>query len=1205
MIRRSQGNPGMQSAEDQDNLATASSPTVQVFALGGFRVLVRGRVVEDHAWRRKTARQLFKCLLSRPSRRMTRDEVVELLWPESDPEAASSNLRSTIHALRRAVEPQEQAVAPGIVFGDRDSVWLRPDDELWLDADAFERTVQQAWRSSELPLLEQASRLYAGHYLPEDLYEDWATERREALKQYWAELQIRLSQELERRGDPDEAARRLQRLLQVDRCDERAAQEAMQLLARNGHRSEALRIYQHLVEALADELGVEPSEETVAIQRQIAAGEVAERYVVATFRCAYPFPAPGELIGRDVELGLLERVLAGGRTGGKAALVGAPAGTGKSALVGELVKRAQAQGILCLAGGCYEERGAVPLGPFHDALVDFLLAQPPDRVRADLGNNVTDLARVVPELRYQLELADEPSRESPQIDRMRVFGAIHSWLRNLAQRGPLVLCLEDLHASDEATLHLFHYLVRQTRRLPLVLIGTYRSDEVDAGQPLAQMLAAVSRERLAENVQLAPLDRLKTNRLVGSLLDGSASEPLADSLYTATGGNPLFVEQLVLALSEGGQLHQRGGLWHGQTEMQGSPPIVGEVIAQRLQRLTQSCRDTLAVAAVFGHSLDYEVLLEAVQPPHESALLTDLDQAISASVLQEIAGGYAFRHVLLRDAVYWALSTPRRMLLHGRAGELLERLRGARADDYGAELAHHFTLAGQAAPVRAKALHYSMQAGRHAAELSSYPEALAHYSRAWELIEREGALADPHTRLEALEGRGWAEVELARWTETAGSFRAALALSQDRIHRGRAHGLIAFAHVHTGHLQEGLDECDSGLVELTDVAGPEAVGARLTLQQLIGFIWNLQGRYREVVRLGQQMLRDAATLEQPRTLVLAHNVIAWGFSGQGQAQPAREHYQAAIAAGERAGEKVLLATAYENLGRQSYLNGRFGEAREELGHALALYRDSANELRAVNALHHLCRVWVAQGELARAREQVEQALEQEVRGRERWAADAQQILGSIHALVDNWEAARACFEEALEIRARVGVMIDTVDSTVSLGLVRRHQGRWQEASAAFSEAARMADSIDPTPAAILAHRNMGRLHILQRDRDSAAIEIEQAVALAEAMPETLEYAPTLLVAAELRAMDSDFEAALALAKRSLECAKPLEQLIEAHILLAHIAVGLGDPALATAHATEAVGQAQNLGSRRLLALAQLAAARAARGRAPRRAAALL
>ena len=209
-----------------ERLGAVPPPAVQVFALGGFRVLVRGRVVDDQAWRRKTARQLFKVLLSQPNRRMTRDEVVELLWPESDQEAASSNLRSTLHALRQVLEPASESDFPRIVFSDRDSIWLRSDAELWVDADNFGQTVLQAWRSSDpLPLLEEASGLYAGHYLTDDLHADWAAERRDALKQSWAELQLRLSHELERRGDRDAAARPLHRLLQVDPSDERSVQK--------------------------------------------------------------------------------------------------------------------------------------------------------------------------------------------------------------------------------------------------------------------------------------------------------------------------------------------------------------------------------------------------------------------------------------------------------------------------------------------------------------------------------------------------------------------------------------------------------------------------------------------------------------------------------------------------------------------------------------------------------------------------------------------------------------------------------------------------------------------------------------------------------------------------------------------------------------------------------------------------------------------
>src|SRR5579864_455463 len=171
-------------------------PVVRVYTLGSFRVLVGDRSVEDSAWRRRTAKQLFKVLLTRTGRRMTRDEVIELFWPESDAEAAASNLRSTVYAMRHALAPAE------VVGGDHASIWLSSDDTLWTDAADFEQRVANAWRSTDpLPLLEQASTLYGGEYLPDDLFDDWATERRDALKRTWTELQFGLARALEARAD--------------------------------------------------------------------------------------------------------------------------------------------------------------------------------------------------------------------------------------------------------------------------------------------------------------------------------------------------------------------------------------------------------------------------------------------------------------------------------------------------------------------------------------------------------------------------------------------------------------------------------------------------------------------------------------------------------------------------------------------------------------------------------------------------------------------------------------------------------------------------------------------------------------------------------------------------------------------------------------------------------------------------------------------
>src|SRR5205807_1360025 len=151
-----------------------------------------------------------------------------------------------------------------------------------------------------IPRLEQASALYRGDYLPDDVYEDWATERRDALRRAWTDLEFRLAQHYEQHGAPEAALAELRRLLQTDTSNERAAQEAMRLLLELGRRPEALRVFHGLEQVLRDDLGVEPSERTLELQRQAARrAPPAPTLLAPAFRCAYPFPQPGQLIGRD------------------------------------------------------------------------------------------------------------------------------------------------------------------------------------------------------------------------------------------------------------------------------------------------------------------------------------------------------------------------------------------------------------------------------------------------------------------------------------------------------------------------------------------------------------------------------------------------------------------------------------------------------------------------------------------------------------------------------------------------------------------------------------------------------------------------------------------------------------------------------------------------------------------------------------------
>lgn len=1182
-----------------DPVRNASSITAYMF--GGFRLLVDGQEVPDPAWRRKKARQLFKYLLSRPNHRLLKEEALELFWPESDPTAGSTNFRSTLHALRQALEPHGRAAEAGLIVGDRDTIALQPGLDIWVDVDVFERLALDAQRTGRpLAALEEACALYTGEYLPEDIYEDWTVQRRESLRRTWVELELQLAQMHVQRGEPHAAVPELQRLLRADPSDERAAHELMRVLIQLGRRSEVARVYHALEVALREELGVEPSESTRDLYHQVERQEIsAASQPRRVFRCAYAFPEPTQLIGREAELERLQRVVDAGRVAGQAILLSAPAGTGKSALVGSVLRSARDAGVLCLAGAAYDERTGVPLAAFQEALTDYVLSAASSPLDTDVAGAATEVIAAVRDLRRSLATTGAAEGSTTRSmggsdDRSRLFGAVLSLLRKLAERSAVLLCLEDLHVADAASLSLLHYLLRQLRHTPVTVIATLRSEGLQPGEPLSVFVAAVERERLAEQLQLAPLSQTATERLIASLVGASVHGNLSASVYTATEGNPLFVEQLVFALREEGRLDHPAAVWQSAVvDASSLPRVIRAVITERLARLSDRAGETLQLAAVLGHTFEYTDLLAVVEPAEEAMLLVDLDEAIRAQIIRERPTGYAFSHSLLRDGVYWALSRTRRMLLHGRAGDVLERLAGDSAMDMAAELAYHFSRAGQTAPIRRKALNYSLRAGRAAAALASHREALQHFDVACSLMEDPALGADTEMRVAGLEGRGLAQGQQGMWQGCIASYRQVLDLVSDPRARAEARQSISFALHHTVDIVGARLEAEAGLAELSGVEDrPDVAVVRLELQHQLGFLWFLEGRFRDVLQLGTEMVPLAERLGEPRWLAWAHSVVGWGYMGAGRVPEALRHYELAVEAADRGGNKLDMADYRTNLGAQNYRGGRFAAAHEHLERAIIIYREAASDLRSVYALQLLGWVSIAEGNLNRAQEHAERAGALATEANDRWQADCLELNGALESLRGDWRSAQASLEQVLKMRQQVGHPAGIVDAFVALGEVAEACEEVDAAAQAYREAVAISNSMEPGPGVVAAHRQLGLNLLRSGDAVDGAASIAHAAELAEGMPESLEYAPTLLAQAELELRRGDAEAGLGFVQRVFDVPRTAIVGIEADALQAELLSAVGRRIEAQRAAHTALRAAEQLGAPALLRMAQRAASKA-------------
>jgi DNA-binding SARP family transcriptional activator/TolB-like protein len=255
------------------NQETSVTGKLELRLLGPVSLSVDGAVVEERLWTRRKSRSLVKILALAPRHQLHREQLIEYLWPEIEPDLAANNLNKAIHAARRALEPALKSGADSrFILTHDQQVILSAPGELWVDVAAFEQQAAAALKTTNATDYEAALELYGGELLPEDRYEDWAVARREQLRRLSARLLLRLAQLYEADGQFQPSIERYQQLIALDPADEEIHRRLMRLYARTGNRHEALAQYQQCREALRRELDAEPEPATVALYEQIAAG---------------------------------------------------------------------------------------------------------------------------------------------------------------------------------------------------------------------------------------------------------------------------------------------------------------------------------------------------------------------------------------------------------------------------------------------------------------------------------------------------------------------------------------------------------------------------------------------------------------------------------------------------------------------------------------------------------------------------------------------------------------------------------------------------------------------------------------------------------------------------------------------------------------------------------------------------------------------
>ena len=461
------------------------------------------------------------------------------------------------------------------------------------------------------------------------------------------------------------------------------------------------------------------------------------------------------LVGRDEQMAALDAAFASARQGGPSAvLLGGEAGVGKSRLVSEFGRTAAAAGARVMTGGCLElGTDGLPFAPFTAVLRDLVHEMGADAVAAMLpGRTTRGLARLLP------ELGEPDTGGDPGEARARLFEEVLRALEHLTRHSPVVLVIEDAHWADRSSRDLLTFLIGNQRALSgLLIVVTFRSDELHRTHPLRPLLASLDRIAWVDRIELPRLTRYDTGELVAGILGRQPAGDLADALYHRSEGNPLFVEALLCC---DGELSPE------------LPESLRDLLLDSVRRLPEDTQEVLRVASAGGETTGH-ALLGAVTGLDDPALTRAVRPAVIANVLHARGDGYAFRHELIREAVHEDLLPGEHGRLHSHFAEAIDAdptlVPPGRA---AIEMAHHWHAAHDSAWALIAAWQAAAQAGRSVAAA----ERLSLLARVLELWDQ---VPDAAERIGADHGQVLEEAIAA--ANDAGEFERGIALATSAL----------------------------------------------------------------------------------------------------------------------------------------------------------------------------------------------------------------------------------------------------------------------------------------------------------------------------------------------------------------------------------------------------------------------------------------
>ena len=681
----------------------------------------------------------------------SREELAALLWGESRDGAARTSLRQALKHLREALGDALRV--------DRGTVELANtiecDVRAFLDACAAHPAEAAAF---------DVERFMAGCSVGHaPAFEEWVESTRAFLRHQYQQVLRTAARDAMAASRWRDAAHAADRWLAADPFSDEAARLGAEADYMAGDRGAALARLSAFRDRIARELVGSPSAALQALTRRIEQDAVTHRPAAAAG--AAPVPSfEARLVGRERHWkALTEAWHAAAGGSGRVVMIEGEVGVGKTRLAGEFLRRVRTEGGTVLRGCGYDPRGGIPYGPVVEALRDALEAP---GLAGTEPEWLTEVTRLMPELRRRFPGLPEPPAPTDAAERWRLFEAIAQVLLALAAEHPTVLMIDDLQYCDADTCALLHFLTRRLEAAPVALVVTVRLGELERDLPATRLSRSL---RVRSQTVVLPVAALSEDEIwlmireLGHIIAPTGGRRFAARIHQVTDGNPFHVIELLKTLFTQGLLAvSASGEWTAasvgtaeHSELLPMPRTVREAIAERVARLPYQHRDLLATIAVSGSGCRTVLLSHShgISRLHAAALC---DALVERMLLVEDEGVYRCAHPVIAEVVRETLTAARRREVHRAIALSLEAVTEASlGGEVAGAVARHADRGGE----RALAHRYALLAGEEALRRYAFEEALS-----W--LDLAAETAQGGTEANAVNRRTADVLALAGWSQS-------------------------------------------------------------------------------------------------------------------------------------------------------------------------------------------------------------------------------------------------------------------------------------------------------------------------------------------------------------------------------------------------------------------------------------------------------